>query len=207
MMTAKRYLSVAVVFGLVASMSIGCGGEPETPPQPGPPDAGPPPPPPPPVDAGVVAVPAPQVTGCNAQESLSLTGMLQGRAAAEAPGMQPEGSPVCSVVPEGQTVAGQTMVVQQGFCYTFLGQALPGVTELDMQVELDLVGGGIPPALAALAAKPVLQVDSETGVVSAIGAKQNCFKWALPIPAAVKLVLKPRAGSGPVAAQAYKKKQ
>jgi hypothetical protein len=205
-MTAKRVLTVAVMFGL-AFVSIGCGSEPETPPQPGPPDAGPPPPPPPPVDAGVVAVPAPaQPTPCDAAQSLSLTGMLQGRQAAEAPGMQPEGSPVCMVVPEGQTAVGQTMVVQQGFCYTFLGQALPGVTELDIQIELDLAAGGVPPALAAIASKPVLQVDSESGVSSAIGAKQNCFKWALPIPAPVKLILKPRTGSGPVAGQAYKKK-
>ena len=119
--------------------------------------------------------------------------------------MQPEGSPICGVVPEGQTVSSQTFMVQQGFCYTFLAQALPTVTEVDLQLELDLASGG--PGLAALGIKPLLQVDTETGPQTSVGAKQSCYQWTLPGQAPVKLVVKARTGSGPVAAQAYKKKK
>ena len=51
--------------------------------------------------------------------------MFKGRVGAEAPGMQPEGEMLCSVVPEGQTLTSPTFMLQQGFCYTFLAQALP----------------------------------------------------------------------------------
>jgi hypothetical protein len=136
---------------------------------------------------------------------MALTTMFQGRAPQEAPGMQAEGGAICGIAPEGQTVSSQTFFVQQGFCYTFLGQALPTVTEVDLQLELDIASGG--PALAALNLKPLLQVDTETGPQTAIGAKQACYTWPWPGQAPVKLVVKARTGSGPVAAQAFKKKK
>ncbi|EYF00890.1 hypothetical protein [Chondromyces apiculatus] len=150
-------------------------------------------------------VPAGPAT-CDAVQSLSLTTMFQGRAAAEAPKMQPEGSPICGVVTEGQTVSGNTFVLQPGNCYTVLAQGLPTVTEVDVQLELDLAGGGAP-ALAALNIKPMLAVDPDTGPSGAIGAKQSCYSWPFPIPGAVKVVVKARQGSGPVAAQVYSRKK
>jgi hypothetical protein len=157
-------------------------------------------PPPPP--------PTPQVTACDAVQTPALTSMLQARAATDAPGMQPEGATVCNVVPEGQSASSQVFMLQQGFCYTILGASLPGVTELDMQLDLDLAGGGaVPPALAALNIKPLLMTDTEQGPNGAMGAKQSCYQWAFPIPAAVRVTLKSRTGAGPVAAQVYKKKK
>lgn len=133
---------------------------------------------------------------------------FQGRAATEAPGMKPEGSMVCGIVPEGQTQNSQTFMLEPGFCYTFLGQALPTVTEVDIVLELDLAGGGqVPPALAAFNLKPQLAVDSDTGPMATIGAKQSCYQWAFPVPAAARMIVKARSGSGPVAVQAYKKKK
>lgn len=165
-----------------------------------------PPPPPPPVDAGTDAAPA-AMTPCDAVQSLAMTTMFQGRAATEAPKMQLEGTPVCGVVPEGQTVTGQTFMLQPGYCYTVMAQALPTVTEVDVQLELDLAGGGMPPALAALNLKPMLAVDPDSGPSAAIGAKQNCYSVPFPIPAAVRVVVKARQGSGPVAAQVYSRKK
>ncbi len=168
----------------------------------------PPPPPPPPADAGTDAAPAAAMTPCDAVQSLAMTTMFQGRAATEAPKMQLEGSALCGVVPEGQTVTGQTFMVQPGYCYTVMAQALPTVTEVDVQLELDLAGGGaVPPALAALNVKPMLAVDPDTGPTAAIGAKQNCYAWPFPLPAAVRVVVKARQGGGPVAAQVYSRKK
>jgi hypothetical protein len=200
---------VAALLAATAALAAGCGSGQEevAAPDPGPPDAGPPPPP----DAGVVAVPEPPppaATGCDAVQSLAMTTAFQGRATTEAPRMQPEGSAICGVVPEGQTVSGQTFMLQPGMCYTVLAHALPTVTEVDVQLELDLAGGGaVPPALAALNLKPMLAVDPDTGPTAAIGGKQNCYTWPWPVPAAVKVVVKARQGTGPVAAQVYSRKK
>jgi hypothetical protein len=209
-MSVRERAMTAVVLGVAAlsAMAVGCGGEPEFAPQPGPPDGGvDAAPPPPPVQT--VAEPTPTAPAqCDSVQSLAMTTTFQGRAGSEAPGMQPEGAAICGIVPEGQTISGQMFMLQPGFCYTFLAQALPTVTEVDLQVELDLAGGGgVPPALAAFNLKPVLAVDTDTGAQAAVSAKQNCYQWTWPIPAAVKLVAKARTGSGPIAAQAYKKKK
>lgn len=172
-----------------------------------PPDAGAPPAPtastPPPV-----ATAAPAAGPCDPVQTLAMTTMFQGRAAAEAPGMQPDGAPVCGLAADGQTVSSQTFLMQPGHCYTVLAQAMPTVTEVDVQVEPDLTGGGAAnPALAALLRGPALMIGTGAGVMDAAGAKQTCFQWALPFPLAVKMVVKSRGGAGPIAAQAYSKKK
>ncbi|MCC6552155.1 MAG: hypothetical protein IT372_03915 [Polyangiaceae bacterium] len=202
-----RTLGAALLVVATAVSVAGCGSKPEFAETPVPPDAGPPPPPattsaPPP------APPPPTSTQCDAVQTLAMTTAFQGRAGTEAPKMQPEGTQVCSVVPEGQTAAGQTFVLQPGNCYTVLAQALPTVSEVDVQLELDLAGGaGLPPALAALNIKPMLAVDPDSGPTAAIGAKQACYQWPFPIPAAVRVVVKARTGSGPIAAQVYSRKK
>jgi hypothetical protein len=204
MTTQKRWLSLAALF---AAAALGCGKSPEFAPEPyndGGIDAAPLPPPPP--ATADTALPV-QAGPCDPVQTLAMTTTLQGRAAAEAPGMQPEGAPICGIVPEGQTVQSPTFLLQQGFCYTFLGQSLPPVTEVDMELILDLSGGAqLSPGLAAMAQRPLL-VDTETGEKAAMGAKQNCYVWPWPIAGQAKLVVKSRAGAGPVAAQAYKKKK
>jgi hypothetical protein len=202
-----RTLGAALLVVIAAGAGVGCGSKPEfATADPG--DAGAPPPPPPPVDAGPPPAPPPAATPCDAGQSLSMTTMFQGRAGTEAPRMQMEGTPICSVVPEGQTASGQTFMLQPGYCYTVLAQALPTVTEVDVQIELDLAGGaGLPPALAALNVKPMLAVDPDSGPTAAIGAKQSCYAWPWPIPASVKVVVKARTGAGPVAAQVFSRKK
>lgn len=155
----------------------------------------PPPPPPPP----------PQVTDCDQVQLPALTSMIQARAATEAPGMQPEGSAMCKVVPEGQTAKTEIVMLQPGYCYTVLGASLPGVTEMDMDLSLDLAAGVSLPVNIT----PMLMTDTETGPNATMGAKQNCyvFQGILGIPGAARVTLKPRTGSGPMAVQIFKKKK
>lgn len=194
---------------VAALIAAGCGGSQEFAEDTVPTASAQPPAPPPTATATTTATVAtpPAATVCDAVQSLAMTTMFQGRAGTEAPKMNAEGAPICGVVAEGQTTSGPTFMVQPGMCYTVLAQALPTVTEVDVQLEIDLAGGGMPPALAALNIKPVLAVDSDAGPSAAIGAKQACYTWPFPLPVTAKVVVKSRAGSGPVAAQVYSKKK
>jgi hypothetical protein len=195
-------VSVAVI----GVATIGCGSEPEFAEQPTP-DAGPPPPPPPAItDAGTADAAPTGTQPCDGTMTLAVSSMFEGRRKAEAPNMEPEGSAICHVVPEGQEASTQTIMLQPGYCYTILGQALPTVTEIDLKLVLDPVAGGLPPALAALGGNPLLAQDTLSGNVTSIGAKKDCYRWAFPAGGPTKLLLKARTGSGPVAAQIYKKK-
>lgn len=192
---------------LIALAALGCSSKPQFAPEPyndGGIDAAPLPPPPPAVDASAPAV---QAGPCDPTQTLTMTTILKARVPGEAPGMEPEGALVCGVVPEGQNVTGAMILLQQGYCYTFLGQSLPGVTEVDMELQLDLAGGAqLSPAIASMAQRPLL-VDTESGEKAAMATKQNCYTWPWPIPGQAKLIVKSRTGAGPVAAQAYKKKK
>src|SRR5262245_50672389 len=124
MTTQKRWFGGAALF---AAAALGCSSNPQFAPEPyndGGVDAAPLPPPPaaPPVQAG----------SCDPVQSLALTTTLQGRAAAEAPAMKPDGGPICGILPEGASMESTPFLLEQGFCYTFLGQSLPPVTEVDM---------------------------------------------------------------------------
>jgi hypothetical protein len=200
-MTSLRSTVVAAL--ALSPLSLGCGDkEPEFPENP-PPTATVVAPPPP---SATVATPPPAPT-CDAVQSVAFQTMFAERAKTEAPRMEPEGGVVCgTVAAEGGTVSGPTFFLQPGMCYTVIANALPNVSEVDVQIVGDAAAAGVPPALATLLSAP-LAVDSDTGAMATIGAKQNCYKWAWPIPAAAKLVVKARTGTGPVGAQVYRRKQ
>jgi hypothetical protein len=188
-----------VVLGVAAA---GCGSEPQFAETPPPPDAAPPPPPPPPVaDAAPVAT---TPTPCDPVQLTAMTTMFQGRAPTEAVKMDQVGGIVCGVAGQGMEVTGETFMIDQGYCYTILGQGMPNVTDVDVRMELDVQG--IPPALQAFQIKPVLAVDTSAGVTTAVGGGANCYKWTFPISAPAKLIVTAKAGEGPVAAQVYRKK-
>ena len=195
--------STAVGAFALSALSVGCGDkEPEFPETP-PPTATVVAPPPPTTTA---TTPPPQAT-CDAVQSVAFQTMFAERAKTEAPRMEPEGGVVCgTVATEGGTVSGPTFFLQPGMCYTVIANALPNVSEVDVQIVGDAAAAGVPPALATLLSAP-LAVDSDTGAMATIGAKQNCYKWAWPIPAAAKLVVKARTGTGPVGAQVFRRKQ
>ncbi|MFO0588786.1 MAG: hypothetical protein U0441_14645 [Polyangiaceae bacterium] len=160
----------------------------------------------PPVDAAPPPpAPAPQAGPCDTVQLAALTTMFPARAKDEAPGMQPEGSPICNVLPEGQTATSEIFTLQQGYCYTVIGASLPAVTELDLQL-IGQPAAGIPvPSLQAVTVP--LMTDTTTGPNAVVGPKNDCYHYTLPVPATVRVTLKARAGGGPVAAQVYKKKK
>jgi hypothetical protein len=52
---------------------------------------------------------------------------------------------------------------------------------------------------------PVLAVDNTTGAQAVLGEKPNCYKWAWPIAAPVKVIVTMTGGSGLAAAQLFGK--
>jgi hypothetical protein len=135
------------------------------------------------------------------------------RSAAEAPGMKPEGAPVCGVVTAGGApVVGPMFVLEPGYCYTFLGQSLPPVGDMEMSLQYDataMAGSLLPPNLSGMAnmAQGTVLVSTTPGERVSMAEKQGCFQWGFLVPATVKLVLKARTGGGPVAAQVFRKKK
>jgi hypothetical protein len=194
-MTTKHLILAAL-----AAATAACSGCSNPPPPAQPPMAPMPPP------MAVAPVPA-QPLPCDQNQALATSTTLLSRAAAEAPGMKPEGAPVCGVVAEGQVLTGPTFILEQGYCYTFLGQSLPPVGQMELVVQADASALVAPlmPQMANAAQAPLL-VTTAPGERVTLAEKQSCYKWAFPVPATVKLLLKSRAGAGPVAAQVYRKK-
>ncbi|MBI4705520.1 MAG: hypothetical protein HY744_30875 [Deltaproteobacteria bacterium] len=193
---AKR----AVVSGLLLVLGAACGGEPEVPATPVP-DGGYPPPPPPPAepDAGAMV---PAYGPCDQLTQVALSTQILARAAAEAPGMKPEGAFACERVPEGKG-ASVPLFMQPGRCYTILGHSFPNVTEVDLHLLLDPLGGAALPGMAAL--NPRIAQDADIGAQAAIGRKADCYPYAFPIGAAARVEVVARTGEGPVAVQVFSK--
>jgi hypothetical protein len=184
----------------LSAAALGCHNEPPPPPPPAPL----PPPVQPVAPAGVPAGP------CDQAQLLATTTSMQARAAAEAPGMKAEGAPVCGVVGEGQTVMGPLFVLEPGYCYTFLGQLLPPVAQMEMVLQADLsgpAGAFLPPSMSGMAqmAQTPLLVSTTPGERVNMGEKQSCYQSMLP--GTVKLILRSRGGAGPLAAQVFRKKK
>ncbi|MCU0694634.1 MAG: hypothetical protein MUF54_24915 [Polyangiaceae bacterium] len=114
----------------------------------------------------------------------------------KAAGMRPEGDMLTGVLQEGQTLEMQTML-QPGKCYTVVGAGMPMISELDIQML----------AVAPIPGAPGLPMaqDNTQGAQTALAPTPNCYKYALPLPAQVKIIVKATAGGGPVGAQLYVK--
>ena len=83
-----------------------------------------------------------------------------------------------------------------GACYTVVAAGAPGVTELDLALTSSVVLPGFNPTAAK---------DPETGALATLGKQPNCFKWAWPLPAPVKVVMTVTGGAGLAAAQLFVK--
>ncbi|HTV18771.1 MAG TPA: hypothetical protein VMG12_08875 [Polyangiaceae bacterium] len=110
-------------------------------------------------------------------------------------GSKPIGSLMAANFQTGQQLEAQVQM-EPGKCYTVVGAALPPVAELDIKLV------AVTP-LAGMA--PVLAVDNTTGTQAVLGEKPNCFKWAWPIAAPVKVVVAVTSGQGLAAAQLFGK--
>lgn len=142
------------------------------------------------------AAPAPLATAIDPSMAAAVQPVLTQLASTKAPaGAKPIGSMMAGNFQQGQQLEAQVQM-EPGKCYTVVGAALPTVTELDLKLI------AVTP-LAGMA--PVLAVDNTTGGQAVLGEKPNCFKWAWPIPAPVKVVVAVTGGSGLAAAQLFGK--
>lgn len=117
--------------------------------------------------------------------------ILQGMAASEVKGMQPDGQPFAAQFQEGQILE-QPINIQAGKCYSVIGASI-GIQELDIQ--LVLTAAPLPPQ--------VLAQDNTTGPQATLGGNGQCFKNALPIGGTGKVVVKATKGAGLGIAQVY----
>ncbi|MBX3130427.1 MAG: hypothetical protein KF718_27155 [Polyangiaceae bacterium] len=96
---------------------------------------------------------------------------------------------------------GQTLTVDfqadPGRCYVAFASGLPGVTEVDLQISPAVSMPGVP--------APILAQDQTTGPTAVLGAKPNCFKWAAPMGAPMRLTVRGTQGQGVIAARLYMK--
>jgi hypothetical protein len=210
-MEARRLMTLATrqipglivaIAALTATACGGCGSHPPPQPMLTPlPQPAPLPPPPP------MAAP------CDQAQFLATSTAMLARSAAEAPGMKPaEGGAVCGVAAQGQTVTGPMFILEPGYCYTFLGQSLPPAAEMEMLLQFDATsaaGSFLPPTMAGMAgmAQGTVLVSTTPGERINMAEKQSCYQWGFPMPATVKLVLRARSGSGPISAQAFRKRK
>lgn len=142
------------------------------------------------------APPAPAATAIDPSMAAAVQPVLTQLASSKAPaGAKPIGSLMAANFQQGQELEAQVQM-EPGKCYTVVGAALPPVAELDLKLI------AVTP-LAGMA--PVLAVDNTSGVQAVLGEKPNCFKWAWPIAAPVKVVVSVTSGQGLAAAQLFGK--
>ena len=110
-------------------------------------------------------------------------------------GSKPLGAPMVGSFVQSQKLEGMIQL-QPNKCYTVVATAMGTIQELNVQIAL---------ATPLPNLNPVLAIDSETGPTAVVGKKPNCYKWALPVPAAVKVVVSAAGGQGVAGAQVFEK--
>ena len=141
--------------------------------------------------AGAAGSPATPIAPAAAQVA---TLALQGLAASEAPGMQPDGAPFAAQFQEGQVLE-QAINIQAGKCYSVIASGV-GIQQLDVQLVFQ--AAPLPPQ--------VLAQSSGQGATAILGGKANgCFKNPLPVGGPGKVIVKATRGAGLAAAQIYMK--
>ncbi len=136
-------------------------------------------------------------------------------AASADPAMAAAVQPMITALATSQTVAGskaigaafagniggaqtleQQIMLQPNKCYSVAAVGMPPISELNVQ----LVAVTIVPGMA-----PILATDQDVGPSAVLGKKPNCYKWALPLPVAVRVVVTAAGGSGLAGAQVFEK--
>jgi hypothetical protein len=135
-----------------------------------------------PMDLSAAAVVANALTPLAAQKAM--------------PGSKAVGAPLAGQFQQGQCLE-TTVSMSPGKCYSIVASALPTVQNLDLALVPNLGLPGLPQVVAA--------ADSSTGATAVLGESPNCFKWALPTPGTMKLVMSVSAGQGVAAAQVFEK--
>ncbi|HKO53332.1 MAG TPA: hypothetical protein VJV79_36740 [Polyangiaceae bacterium] len=96
----------------------------------------------------------------------------------------------------GAQVLEQQIMLQPNKCYSVVAAGMPPISELNVQ----FLAVTVIPGMA-----PILAVDQDTGPSATLGKKPNCYKWALPLPTPVKVVVSAAAGQGVAGAQVFEK--
>jgi hypothetical protein len=117
-------------------------------------------------------------------------------AAQDAKYMKKDGEMLSGVLQEGQTIERMAMM-QPGKCYTVVGLGLPMIQELDIMI--------VPLIPIPNAPNIPMAQDMKTGAQATVAPAPDCYKYALPLPAQVKIIVKATKGSGAVGAQLYSK--
>jgi hypothetical protein len=151
-------------------------------------------PPPIPVATATSGAPAQTADATTSAAATQLLGPLAQQHAM--PGAKPLGAAIAGNFQTGQSLEGQVQL-SPGKCYTVVGVALPPATDLDIQLVPVAAIPGLPAA--------VMAADNAVGTTAVVGGKPNCFKWALPMGAPVKVIVTMKGGSGMAAAQVYEK--
>jgi len=134
-----------------------------------------------PVDPALAAAITPLLTQLGASQTVA--------------GSKPLGTAMVGNV-GGAQVLEQQITLQPNKCYSVAAVGSPPISELNVQ----LLAVTVVPGMA-----PVLAIDQDTGASATLGKKPNCYKWALPLPAAAKVVVSAAAGQGLAGAQVYEK--
>jgi hypothetical protein len=90
----------------------------------------------------------------------------------------------------------QQITLQPNKCYSVVAVGMPPISELNVQ----LLAVTIIPGMA-----PILATDQDVGASATLGKKPNCYKWALPLPTPVKVVVSAAGGQGVAGAQVFEK--
>ncbi|HEX3776222.1 MAG TPA: hypothetical protein VHV51_17240 [Polyangiaceae bacterium] len=110
-------------------------------------------------------------------------------------GSKPLGAAFAGNIGGAQTVEEQIML-QPNKCYSAVAVGMPPISELNVQ----FVAVTIVPGMA-----PILATDQDAGPSAVLGKKPNCYKWALPLPVAVRVVVSAAGGQGLAGAQVFEK--
>jgi hypothetical protein len=126
----------------------------------------------------------------------AVTPMLTQLAASQTvAGSKALGSAMVGNVGGAQTLEQQIML-QPNKCYSVVAVGMPPISELNVQ----LLAVTIIPGMA-----PILATDQDVGASATLGKKPNCYKWALPLPTPVKVVVSAAGGQGVAGAQVFEK--
>ncbi len=110
-------------------------------------------------------------------------------------GAQPLGAPATGPVGGGKQIE-VPVQANPGQCYTAVAAGGPGVQELEVTMEY------VSPVPGT---SPVLAIDKDQGPTAVMAPQPNCYKWALPMGAPVKVIVKATAGAGQAAVQVFVK--
>ncbi len=117
-------------------------------------------------------------------------------ASAAAPGAKAVGAAIAGQFTQGQSLE-QTVQMNPGKCYTVVGVGVPSIQNLDIVLVPSIGLPGLPAA--------VMASDNTVGSNAIVGQHPNCFKWALPVGATMKVVMTVSQGQGMAAAQVFEK--